>query len=64
MNEIFQLIKDNNDQEVEINWPPIALDYKKMEDEEKRLCDEKKKNLVENQMTHEQITSDDKGVYL
>jgi len=64
INEIFQLIRDNNDQEVEINWSPIAIDYKKLEDEEKRLCDEKKKKFVENQTNTEQIISDDQSVYL
>ncbi len=64
INEIFQLIRDNNDQEVEIHWSPIAIDYKKLEDEEKRLCDEKKKKFVENQTNTKQIISDDPGVYL
>ena len=40
------------------------MDYKKMENEEKRLCDEKKKKLTENQMNNEQIASNDQGVYL
>ncbi|CAF3964290.1 unnamed protein product [Rotaria sp. Silwood2] len=64
INEIFQFIKDNNNQQGEIHWSPIAIDYKKMEEEEKRLCDEKKKKLVGNSTDHEQVISDDKGAYL
>ncbi len=45
INEIIQLIRENNDQPTEIHWSPIAIDYKKLENEEKNLCDEKKKKL-------------------
>lgn len=61
MDEIFQMIKDLGD---EIHWSPIALDYKKQEDEEKRLCNEKKQKFLGNQINQEQISSDDQGVYL
>ncbi len=64
INEILQLIKDNSDQDKELQWSPIAIDFKKMEEEEKRLCNEKKKKLVENQINNQQDASDDKGVYL
>jgi len=35
-----------------------------MEDEEKRLCDEKKKKFLENQTNTEQMISNDQSVYL
>jgi hypothetical protein len=64
INEIFQLIRENNDQESEIHWSPIAMDYKKMENEEKKLCDEKKKKFLENSINNQQVPSGDQGVYL
>jgi len=56
---MFQLLKDNS--EKEIQWSPIAMDYKEKEDEEKKLCDEKKKKLTIQNPTNQ---SDDKGVFL
>ncbi|CAF1007971.1 unnamed protein product [Adineta steineri] len=64
IHEIFQLIKEHSEQEIELNWSPIASDYKKMEEEQKRLCNEKKTKLMESQITDEQNGTDDKGVYL
>jgi hypothetical protein len=64
MNEIIHLMKEHSDEQKEIQWSPIAMDYKKMEEEEKRLCLEKKKNYVDSQINTDQNTSDDKGVYL
>jgi predicted RNase H-like nuclease (RuvC/YqgF family) len=65
MNEIFQLMKDNIDQEKEIQWSPISLDYKQKEDEEKKSCDEKKRKLMsDNPINHTEILSDDKGIFL
>ena len=62
INEMFQLIKENTDKDIQ--WSPVALDYKQKEDEEKKLCDEKKRKLIENPTDHENIASDDKGVFL
>ncbi|CAF3784360.1 unnamed protein product [Rotaria sordida] len=64
INEILQFIKENSNQQDEIHWSPMAIDYKKMEEEEKRLCDEKRKKLIENPMDHQEVISDDKGAYL
>ncbi|UJR23782.1 hypothetical protein I4U23_026759 [Adineta vaga] len=61
IDEIFQLINENKDGEKEVHWPPIAMDFKKMEEEEKRLCIEKKNQLMNNQ---QQTVSEDQGVYL
>ncbi|CAF1063754.1 unnamed protein product [Rotaria sordida] len=63
INEILQFIKENSNQQDEIHWSPMAIDYKKMEEEEKRLCDEKRKKLIENPMDHQEIISDDKDFY-
>ncbi|CAF1403674.1 unnamed protein product [Adineta ricciae] len=60
INEIFQLIKENTANQKEIHWSPIALDFKKMEEEQKRSCMEKKTQL----MTNQQNIPEDKGVYL
>ena len=43
LNEIFQLIRENSETEIEIQCSPIAMDYKRLETEEKKSCDEKKK---------------------
>jgi hypothetical protein len=64
INEIFQLIQETSGQETEINWSPIAIGYKNQEAEEKRSCDEKKKQLLENSTNNQQVLPDDQGVYL
>lgn len=61
VDEIFQLLKDQGEN---IQLSPIAVDYKKQEDEEKRLCNEKKNKFLENQINNQQMNSNDQGVYL
>ena len=58
------MISDSSDQETEIKWSPQAIDYKKMEEKEKELYDEKKHNPVKNVTKDEQVTFNDNGVYL
>lgn len=65
MEEIFQIIRENSETEQEISWSPIAMDYKKLENEQKQLCDEKKKKFIETSTTNpSSIESTDQGVYL
>jgi uncharacterized protein Yka (UPF0111/DUF47 family) len=64
IDEMFQLVKENSGEGMEMQWSPIALDFKRMEDEEKRLCDEKKQRLMHNQINSGQDAAEDKGVYL
>ncbi|CAF1410388.1 unnamed protein product [Rotaria magnacalcarata] len=64
INEICQFMKDNSDKKDEIHLSPTVIDYKRMEAEQKRLCNEKRNKLAENSMNHEQVSSDDKGAYL
>ena len=65
MEEIFQIIREYSDNGEEISWSPIALDYKKLENEQKHLCEEKKKKLADTSTTNPSPTeSGDQGVYL
>lgn len=64
INEFFQLMKDSTDSKGEVHWSPVALDYKRMEEEEKKSCEQKQKILSQDLINNEQVLSDDKGVYL
>ena len=65
MNEILQLMKENGDQEKEIQWSPLTMDYRRMEEGEKAASDTKKRKFLEDQQHTEQTTSsEDRGVYL
>ena len=65
MIEILQLMEENSDHEKEIHWSPLAMDYRRMEEEEKAASDAKKSKLLENDQHTEQTASlDDRGVYL
>lgn len=66
IDEIFQLMKDYNQNGKDIQWPSIAVDYRKMEEEEKRSCLEKRKKLTENEINNQTTTTthDDQGLFL
>lgn len=65
LDEIFQLINEHQEQEKEIQWSPIATDYRRLEEAEKRSCDEKKRTLMEKRATDEaKLSADERGVFL
>lgn len=65
INEIVELIKENSDHAHELHWSPAALDYRKMEEKEKRLCGEKKQALLDNTTKKgQQGSTVEEGMYL
>lgn len=66
LEEIFELMRETHQGEGEIQWSPIAMDYKTRENEEKNQCEEKKTQLASatGKSNPSSNGSDDQGVYL
>lgn len=65
IDEMIQMIKENSDKDKEFQWSPVAMEYRKLEEEEKRSCEEKKRiSSNELQTTASVSTQDDQGLFL
>ena len=65
IDEIIQMIKENSASEQEIQWSPIAQDYRRKEEEEKRAFEEKKRRLSDVSTTSTTVsTAADQGMFL